>query len=131
MAQGAAVAGGPARRRERLRSTEHRSPCGEPAPACSARSRRVPAAVTRVPTSGGDLPPTGERPLAARPVLRNEPKAPFGSRGMRDAALSFCASLVIGVVSAVIVSRLYGVEVIGEFALVCAPFAMVMSFSNV
>lgn len=66
------------------------------------------------------------------PPVDNIVGAPRGrGRGMPDAALSFSTSLVLGLISAVVISRLYGVESIGEFALVSAPYVLVTQFSNV
>ena len=50
---------------------------------------------------------------------------------MPDAVLSFSSNLVLGLLSAVVVSRLYGVAAIGEFALISAPYVLVSQFSSV
>lgn len=46
-------------------------------------------------------------------------------------ALSFFASVGLGFVSTVITARLYGVKVIGEFALVWAPVAVMWTLSSI
>lgn len=46
-------------------------------------------------------------------------------------ALSFLASVGLGFVSTVITARLYGIEVIGQFALVWAPVAVMWTLSSI
>lgn len=46
-------------------------------------------------------------------------------------ALSFLASVGLGFISTVITARLYGVKVIGEFALVWAPVAVMWTLSSI
>jgi O-antigen/teichoic acid export membrane protein len=49
------------------------------------------------------------------------------SRGLGYGALSFVAMAILGVVSSVVIARVYGVQVVGEFALASAP-AMALWF---
>ena len=58
----------------------------------------------------------------ARPLIRG--------RGMAHAVLSFGSTVVLGLLGAVLISRLYGVAVVGEFALASAPYVLVSQFSN-
>lgn len=59
--------------------------------------------------------------MAERPSLRS---------GLSFGALSFAAGATLAVVSSVVTARLYGVQVIGEFALVAAPAAVIWFLSN-
>ena len=52
------------------------------------------------------------------------------SRGIRHAGTSFASTLLIGLVSAVVISRLFGVEVIGAYALASAPAAVLPMLST-
>ena len=52
-------------------------------------------------------------------------------RGMSFAVASFGINGVLGLVGAVITSRLYGVDVMGEYALVIAPWVMLIQLSSV
>lgn len=72
--------------------------------------------------------------LARLPLPPREIQA--GKRGTYRAgfffgALSFLASVGLGFVSTIITARLYGVEVIGEFALVWAPVAVMWTLSSI
>ena len=51
-------------------------------------------------------------------------------RGMGFAAGSFLANSFVSLCSAVLTARAYGIEVIGEFALVCAPWLTLIQFSS-
>lgn len=53
------------------------------------------------------------------------------SEGMSFAALGFASMLVLGIASSVIVARIYGVEVVGEYALVLAPSGALATLSTV
>jgi O-antigen/teichoic acid export membrane protein len=46
-------------------------------------------------------------------------------------AFSFLAATVLGLISAVVTSRLYGIEIVGQFALVAAPVAALWVLSTV
>jgi O-antigen/teichoic acid export membrane protein len=50
---------------------------------------------------------------------------------MSYAMLSFIVNGVVGLVGAVITSRIYGVDIIGEYALVIAPWVMLIQLSSV
>ena len=52
-------------------------------------------------------------------------------RGMGFAVASFGVNGVLGLVGVVITSRLYGVDVMGEYALVIAPWVMLIQLSSV
>ena len=52
-------------------------------------------------------------------------------RGMGFAATSFVANAFVQLLSSVLTARLYGVETIGEYALVTAPWLTLVLFSNV
>jgi O-antigen/teichoic acid export membrane protein len=51
--------------------------------------------------------------------------------GMGFAATSFVANVVVQLLSSVLTARLYGVDVIGQYALVTAPWLTLIQFSNV
>lgn len=73
--------------------------------------------------------PTGTPATAGEPVA--EPHANRGTAGAyRFAALSFGLQVVLGLGSAVVSARLYGVGVIGEFALVSAPWLLLVQLST-
>jgi O-antigen/teichoic acid export membrane protein len=55
---------------------------------------------------------------------------PSLSSGLSFGALSFGAGAILAIVSSVVTARLYGVEVIGEFALVAAPAAVLWFLSD-
>ncbi len=72
--------------------------------------------------------------LARLPLPPREIRA--GKRGSYRAgfffgALSFLVSVGLGFVSTIVTARLYGVEVIGEFALVWAPVAAMWTLSSI
>jgi O-antigen/teichoic acid export membrane protein len=50
--------------------------------------------------------------------------------GMGFAASSFVFNALLSVFSAIVTARVYGVETIGEYALVIAPWLMLVQFSN-
>jgi O-antigen/teichoic acid export membrane protein len=50
--------------------------------------------------------------------------------GLSFGALSFVASAVIALLSSIVTARIYGIQVIGQFALVSAPAAMIWFLSN-
>lgn len=51
--------------------------------------------------------------------------------GMSFAAGSFVANVILGLVSAVVTARLFGIEVIGQYALVTAPWLLLIQLSSV
>ena len=51
-------------------------------------------------------------------------------RGLSFAAASFAVNSTIGLVGAVVTARLYGVDIIGQYALVVAPWIMLIQVSN-
>lgn len=59
--------------------------------------------------------------MAERPSLRS---------GLSFGALSFGAGAFLAVISSIVTARLYGIDVIGEFALVAAPAGMIWFLSN-
>lgn len=72
-----------------------------------------------------------------RPLHGRESGASRGARhgsyrsGFAFGALSFLVTAVFGVVSTIATARLYGVRIIGQFALICAPVAMLWYLSTV
>src|SRR5439155_187709 len=54
-----------------------------------------------------------------------------GTLGLVAAGGSFAINAVVGTLSALITARLYGVKVIGEYALVTAPWLTLIQFSSV
>ena len=93
-----------------------------------------------VPAGGSSEDSSGE--LIARPLspddeggLEQSDSAGDESatlrRGMSFAAASFGINGVLGLVGAVITSRLYGVDVMGQYALVIAPWLMLIQLSSV
>jgi len=69
------------------------------------------------------------------PGSQSEPRSPAKRASYRSGfffgTLSFFAVAGIGVVSTILTSRLYGVRIIGQFALVYAPVAALWVFSTV
>lgn len=67
-------------------------------------------------------PPSSDRPTAKRATYRS---------GFAFGTLSFLSATVLGLVSTIVTARLYGVRVIGEFALVMVPVAALWALSSV
>lgn len=65
------------------------------------------------------------------PADPTAPKRTSLKAGFGFAAGSFVANAVVGLFSAVLTARVYGVEVIGEFALATAPWLTLVQFSSV
>ncbi len=86
----------------------------------------------RIERAGGQSPgePGGERLDGQE---RSEPEAKRASyrSGFLFGVLSFLAVTVTGVASMVLTSRLYGVRIIGEFALAWAPVGALMLLSTI
>jgi O-antigen/teichoic acid export membrane protein len=74
-------------------------------------------------------PQPGEAPGDIPPEVA--PGRPSFRSGMSFAVTSFVVNAFAGLVSAVVTARLYGVEVIGEYALVTAPWLLLIQFSNI
>lgn len=55
---------------------------------------------------------------------------PSVGRGLGLAGTSFAVNGVVGLLGAIVTSRLYGVRVIGEYALVAAPWIMLIQLSS-
>ncbi|HEX6688726.1 MAG TPA: polysaccharide biosynthesis C-terminal domain-containing protein [Solirubrobacterales bacterium] len=71
-------------------------------------------------------------PAADRPEPGSAPPARASYRaGFFFGVLSFFGTAVLGLVSTIVTSRLYGVEIIGEYALVFAPVAALNLLSSV
>ena len=66
--------------------------------------------------SAEDAPPPAER-------------GSFGA-GLGLGGLSFLVTLTVGLVSSIVIARIYGVRVVGEFALASAPMVAAWSLSN-
>ncbi len=101
---------------------------GEPQPPADSHSRDdpqpqgVPQGVPQGdPSSRGDSQQTGAK-TAKRASYRS---------GFAFGTLGFFSVAAIGVVSTIITARLYGVRIIGEFALVWAPAAALNNLSTV
>jgi O-antigen/teichoic acid export membrane protein len=73
-------------------------------------------------TSVEATPPPDSRPAGERGSYR---------RGFVFGGFSFFGASVIGLVSTVITSRLYGIHIVGQFALVAAPVAALWVLSSV
>lgn len=71
---------------------------------------------------GGDANPTKTRPAGKRGSYRS---------GFLFGTLSFFAVAGLGVISTIVTARLYGVRIIGEFALVTVPVAVLWALSSV
>lgn len=56
---------------------------------------------------------------------------PSVREGFSFAATSFVANAVVGMVSALVTARLYGVAVVGEYAIATAPWLTLIQFSSV
>jgi O-antigen/teichoic acid export membrane protein len=61
-----------------------------------------------------------------------EPEAERGSfgAGLGLGGLSFLVTLAVGLVSSIVIARIYGVRIVGEFALASAPTLAAWSLSN-
>jgi O-antigen/teichoic acid export membrane protein len=61
-----------------------------------------------------------------------EPETERGSfgAGLGIGGLSFLVTLAVGLVSSIVIARIYGVRIVGEFALVSAPTLAAWSLSN-
>jgi O-antigen/teichoic acid export membrane protein len=73
-------------------------------------------------TAADPDPPSNPQPTAERATYRS---------GFAFGTLSFFAVTTIGLVSTIITARLYGVRIIGQFALVSAPVAALWVLSSV
>lgn len=67
-------------------------------------------------------PPSSDRPIAKRATYR---------AGFAFGTLSFLSATVLGLVSTIVTARLYGVQIIGMFALVMVPVAALWALSSV
>ena len=56
---------------------------------------------------------------------------PSVREGFSFAATSFVANAIVGMLSAIITARLYGVSVVGEYAIATAPWLTLIQFSSV
>ncbi len=56
---------------------------------------------------------------------------PSFREGFGFAALSGLVGGIVGIVSSIVVARLYGIDVVGQYALATAPMGMVWFFSTV
>jgi O-antigen/teichoic acid export membrane protein len=95
--------------------------------------------------SDSDVPPRGPAdpnedaaavapPVPGVPQFIDDPEAQEGAtvrKGMGFAVASFAVNGVLGLVGAIITSRLYGVDVMGQYALVVAPWILLIQLSNV
>jgi O-antigen/teichoic acid export membrane protein len=66
--------------------------------------------------------PPDEGPPAGRPSVKE---------GFSFAATSFAVNVVVGLLSALLTARVYGVDVIGQYAITTAPWLTVIQFSSV
>ncbi len=83
------------------------------------------------------LPPVGDAPMAApdHPKSQQTSEAADGRASYRAGfffgTLSFLVVATVGVVSTILTARLYGVRIIGQFALVLAPVAALWILSTI
>jgi O-antigen/teichoic acid export membrane protein len=59
------------------------------------------------------------------------PERPTVKHGLSFAAYSFVGAVVLGLASSIVTSRLYGIKVIGQYALVSAPYLITTQISQV
>ncbi len=74
--------------------------------------------------------PDTPKPLTGSPQARGPERASYRA-GFFFGTLSFFTVAAVGVISTVVTSRLYGVRIIGQFALVLAPVAALWILSTV
>jgi O-antigen/teichoic acid export membrane protein len=67
--------------------------------------------------------------VSAEEPAQEAQRGSFGA-GLGLGGLSFVATLVVGLVSSIVIARIYGVRVVGEFALASAPTLAAWSLSN-
>jgi O-antigen/teichoic acid export membrane protein/Mrp family chromosome partitioning ATPase len=86
----------------------------------------VPAELADVPP---DVPMAAEGPDEAA-VPRRGKKASY-REALGFGILSFGSLALLGVLSSIVIARLYGIDVVGEFGLVSAPMSILWSLSSV
>jgi O-antigen/teichoic acid export membrane protein len=108
-------------------SAEPTAPPGDAraAPPSAADAAPSPA---DAPSGPSDSPPNADAPST---IAGAAPARPSYRSGFFFGTLSFLAVAAVGVISTIVTSRLYGVEIIGEFALVSAPVAALWILSTV
>jgi O-antigen/teichoic acid export membrane protein len=74
---------------------------------------------------------TSDTPHHKRPHRTREGKRGTYDKGFSLATLNFLGSAVLGLAASVVVARLYGITVVGEYALVVAPAGAVWLLSTV
>ena len=67
--------------------------------------------------------------MSAEPPAPDDVRGSFGA-GLGFGGLSFVVTTAVGLVSSIVIARLYGVTTVGEFALVMAPSLAAWSLSN-
>ena len=67
--------------------------------------------------------------MSAEPPAPDDVRGSFGA-GFGFGGLSFVVTTTVGLVSSIVIARLYGVTTVGEFALVMAPSLAAWSLSN-
>jgi O-antigen/teichoic acid export membrane protein len=83
------------------------------------------------------MPASGDEggPMAEAAVARDDGPVSDGRASVKEgfafASASFVVNAVVGMLSALLTARVYGVEVIGQYALVTAPWLMLIQFSSV
>jgi O-antigen/teichoic acid export membrane protein len=63
-------------------------------------------------------------------VSKDEPERGSFGAGLSLGGLSFLVTLAVGLVSSIVIARIYGVRIVGEFALASAPTLAAWSLSN-
>ncbi len=81
--------------------------------------------------AGGGAPASSNRHGVCNVVDVNDIQRASFRESFGFAAMSAAAGGVVGIVSSILVARLYGIEVIGQYALATAPMGIVWFFSTV
>ena len=63
-------------------------------------------------------------------MSKDEPERGSFGAGLSLGGLSFLVTLAVGLVSSIVIARIYGVRIVGEFALASAPMLAAWSLSN-
>jgi O-antigen/teichoic acid export membrane protein len=79
----------------------------------------------------GELNIPGEEPALGAEAVSSPPKRESYRSGFFFGTLSFGAAIAIGFVSTIITARLYGVVIIGEYALITTPVAAMWVLSTI
>src|SRR3954468_21447605 len=113
-------------RRRRVRPAKTRSPRRVVAPLSPRVTTSDVSSPPPTPSPNTFTVPGAAPPAQATPAAVADPDAGYGSlgRGLRFAGISAVVSALLGFANALVNSRLYGVDVVGQYALLCTPWAI-------